>query len=94
MTKKLITLLLVLGLSGCAFGVGKVTPAQEATPTQEAQAAECFGFFASLGQSDACGIDGEAISVPGMNTVKALLCAAQTGVLLFLGRAEPDCAST
>ncbi len=78
-------LILSLTLSfGCAFGMGAVVDEDGAT---------CKGVFFAFGQSDACGIDGDALSVPGLNAIGRLVCGAQSAVATYMGREAPACAA-
>jgi hypothetical protein len=87
-----VALLLAL-LSGCAMHIGTASITMAEAPDEQGgvesleTTTECKGVTFAFGQSDPCGIEGEAISVPGVSLVHTGFCAG----LSYLGRTPPLC---
>ena len=85
---------LVLALAtGCAGYVGssKMTVAGQLDEMGGVEVpettTECKGIYFAFGQSDTCGVEGGALSVPGLALGHNLLC----GVLSYFGREPSMC---
>ncbi len=77
----MITLALVLALSGCAVQMGKITPGSEIADQK------CAGIYLSFGETTGpCGMQGGAISAPGAGLIGAALKAVGDLAGSVLGR--------
>lgn len=84
MGKLFLVVLLVAMTTGCAMGFGVAKQAPDVDD-------QCWGLFMTFGQSDACGIEGEAISLPGVQTVGHVVCAITSAGLVWMGRPPLSC---
>ena len=90
--RALLVLCLVFTISGCALNLGKMSVPQTTDAAPGAMTETCSGLTFVFGDASACGAEGGTISMPGVKAFGELLCAAQTGFLIAIGRTPPECA--